>query len=142
MESSLNNLLYTLKHINYSITNLYKNTNTSLNIAKENKLSKKELDLYFDNYRKDKFLKELYENYTKRLIKVILNYKEDNSIEKLEKIYIHLLNLIGIHESTLIPNEYGESNGKYHLSVSGFLLISSFEFNKLYELIKILRVIV
>ena len=53
-----------------------------------------------------------------------------------------MLNLIGIHESTLIPNEYGESNGKYHLSVSGFLLISSFEFNKLYELIEILRGIV
>lgn len=144
----MNDLLAFLNETRANICKLVKTTSDELDSAKikihsQNfpyKRTQKLLTIYYNNYRQDKlYIKDTYYKYINILITAIRNYQKYNLTKNLEKIYIYSLNLIGFHESTITINEFNESNGNQYLSNAGYLLVSSFDFSKLYEIVEIIK---
>ena len=129
MTNNLNIVLNLLKDIQYVIDKFFNETNTELNDAKASKIDKLELNKLYSNYRKDKFLRELYilDIYNiNRAIKLYLKYKH---LDDFYKIFIKLSNLIDKHDTNI-------SNASDNFSNKGIILVNSLDFNKLNELCK------
>jgi len=121
-------ILTLVKEYKKIIIKFFENTNHELDNAKSKKLSKKELDLYFSNYRKDKFLKEIY----LRCFNIFIIYGDayiNNEHYDFDKTIDYLDIIISTHESTVKINDRGESNAKDHFSENGINLVESFDFS-------------
>ena len=113
-----------------SIFDLYKESDHKLTIAKS-ELSSKELDKYFDDYRKDKKLISCYVELFRLLIKYINIYLFTNTDDNLDKLEIYLTHVLEFHHSSIVKNKNGRSNAIIHFSSNGNKLINSFDFTKI-----------
>ena len=121
-------ILTLVKEYKKMILNFYENTNQELDDAKSKKLSRKELDLYFSNYRKDKFLKQIYLECFNIFI-ICGDAYLNNEHSDYDKLINYLDIIINTHESTVKINEHGNSNAKVHFSDNGINLVMSFDFS-------------
>jgi len=135
-------LSYIVKDLKRSISNFIRNSNKILDKAKSQYKQKKELKIYFSNYRKDKFLKECYFKYINNLIKYIDLFLVD-LLDDFDILINELSNIILIHKTTINENKYHKSNALIHFSINGFILVNSSYFNELFdELNKIYNILI
>ena len=132
-------ILYIAKYLKKSICDLFNKTNKELDDAKAMNLNKKKLDIFFSNYRKDKFLNKCYLKFINNLIKYTELYITDNKFDYYDKLLNSLAHVIDFHKTTIYINIDGESNANTHFSTQGIILVNSFDFVELnaiyYELI-------
>jgi hypothetical protein len=124
-------ILFTVKHIKKSICNLFIKTNKELDYAKSIRLNNSELDTFFDNYRKDKFLKQCYIKNINNLIKYVERYLKYNMMDDYDKFINYLSHVIDFHKTTTYVNKDGESNAITHFSPKGIFLVNSFDLTRL-----------
>ena len=121
--------------IRSSIHDLFEETNKSLTDAKSTKKGN-ELNIYFDNYRKDKFLKECFMVFLNDIIKYIKSYPNYNIPENFTRLIILLSLVIDQHNTTVSINKLGQSNAMLHFSTQGIILTKSSNFYELHEIYK------
>lgn len=129
-------LLYScLLSIRSSIHELFDETDKVLTKAKETK-SGKDLDKFFDNYRKDKSLKICFLVLLNDIIKYIKSNPDYNILKNYTKLFLAVSSLIDLHETTIGLNNLGQSNAMIHFSTQGIILINSSDFSKLNDIYK------
>jgi len=129
MTNNLNIVLNSLNDIQTQIDEFYNKTNEELNDAKASNIDKIELNKFYSNYRKDKFLRELYILDIYIISRVIRSYLKYKHSDDFYKIYNYLSQLIDKHDTNI-------ANALNHFSTNGIILVNSFDFNKLNELCK------
>ena len=100
-------------------------TNTELNNGKKNNIKKPELDKLFVNYRKDKQLKDNYDEYINYILKNITKYSHDKLVDNIMPIYNSVVQLMYLHLTTIGINSKKESNAKIYFSKRGINLVYS-----------------
>jgi len=115
--------------IRSAIYDLCDETDKLLTEAKEDK-SGKDLNKYFDNYRKDKTLKNSF----LVLLNNIIKYIKSNS--NYTRLFLAVSSLIDLYETTTRLNNLGQSNALIHFSFEGNILMNSSDFTKLNEIYK------
>lgn len=113
-------------------------TNNKLTYAKSNKFPKKELDIYFENYRKDKFLKSNYIVYINNFLKYATNFISTESKSDYDKLIIYLDHLIYIHYSSIEVNKSGISNAILHYSNEGIAFVNHLDLIEIKDIYNIL----
>ena len=96
----------------------------------------KQLDKFFDKYRKDKLLKKHFNEIIKLTMDNIYLYNKTSDIETLSKIEICISHLIEQYKSAVIPGLDGISNADDHYSLEGKQLLIDFIDIRLLESIR------
>jgi hypothetical protein len=129
---NIQTLLSDVLSIRYQIETFIRETNQILDEAKITKRDKKkELDIFYDNYRKDKFLEGIYLNVLYELINYIKSYPDYTINKNYTKLITLTSLIIDTHESTIMINKDNKSNATTHFSHRGIKLVNSFDFSEL-----------
>ena len=136
MESkNIPKLLTILLSIRSSIYDLFDESDRALTDAKTTTTGKI-LDSYFDNYRKDKLLKDCFIVFLCDIIKFIKSTSNYNIFENYTKLIILLSIIIDKYESIIGINKFGQSNNMTHFSTKGIMLTKSTDFIELQKIYK------
>ena len=103
------------------------NFKSNVNLTKAVKLSKNEVDKFFDRWRQNEYLLECYtfESFFKYINKIY-----NNSTYNRDQIYslsVKLSDVIDFHEDTIKKNTQGYTNSQIHFSKEGNELVNTFE---------------
>ena len=115
--------IYNIKEL---IHDFFRKSDNSLSDAKLKKLSRIELNSYYDSYRKDKLLKEIYMEFINPFIKYTKEYLNDNSQENYDKFIIFLDHIIDLHNS--------KENAILNFSKKGIIFLDSLYFNEINDI--------
>jgi hypothetical protein len=118
--------------IRSSILDLFDETDKSLTEAKSIKTGKY-LDMYFNNYRKDKLLKDSFMAFISSIIKYIKSNPNYDVSENYIRLIILLSIIIDQYKTTVFINKKGETN-LTHFTPEGIAIIQSSDFTILNEI--------
>jgi len=128
--SNLHEYVLSIKSLLY---NLFDETDKALTEAKLTKKGK-ELDCFFDDYRKDKFLKECFLIFLNDIVKNIKSNSDFKNLRNYTKLVLLLSSLVDQHKTVVCMNKLGNSNAMKHFSTRGIMLVNSPEFFELHNI--------